>query len=135
MAKKKAAPITNLDRARLLKCPYVYNATKHSIAFTEEGKRRIWEGLLSGKSCVRVLLEDLGLPPVDHVYDIAKRLPHVLKRELQTKGSFERKSQRAYGGLPIPGDEAEKARMEELLLKEQELEFLKKITRKANGQR
>ena len=73
MAKKKAAPITNLDRARLLKCPYVYNATKHSIAFTEEGKRRIWEGLLSGKSCVRVLLEDLGLPPVDHVYDCMRR--------------------------------------------------------------
>ena len=102
MAGKKKRKITNLERSRLLKNPYVYNATAHSIRFTEEGKWKIWEGLLSGKSCIRVLLDDVGLPPIDHVYDMSRHLAHKLKRELAEKGSFARVDRREYAGVPIP---------------------------------
>ena len=133
MAKNKAKYIGNAERARLLRNPYVRNVTHYSIQFTEEGKMKIWEGVKTGKSCLKVLFE-LGIPPTDHVYVIAKRLPHVLKRELEAKGNFVRTSQASYVGEPEPSSDAEARLREELLLKEQELELLKKIMRKANGE-
>lgn len=46
--------MTNAERARLLKNPYVRNATPHSIQFTEEGKWEIWKRVLEGKSCIKL---------------------------------------------------------------------------------
>lgn len=133
MAKNKSRKMTNAERSRLLKNPYVYNATPHSIRFTEEGKWKIWEGLLSGKSCIRVLLDDVGLPPIDHVFDMSRHLARKLKRELAEKGSFSRVDKREYAGVQVPKSEEEARLREELLIKSQELEFVKKITRKARG--
>lgn len=132
MAKRKPREINKTERAQLLRNEYVHDVSRYTIRFTEEGKMRIWEGVRSGKSCLKVLFE-MGIPPIDHVYDIAKRLPHVLKRELAQKGSFARFSGASYVDPAEPKTEKEARLLEELLLKEQELEFLKKITAKANG--
>jgi hypothetical protein len=127
--------MTNAERARLLKNSYVRNATPHSIQFTEEGKRVIWKRVLEGKPCIKVLLEDIGLPPINHVYDIAGRLPFNLKKELERKGTFARlRSAPSCDGIEMK-DASDESLREELLLKQQELEFLKKITKKANGGR
>ena len=127
--------MTNDERARLLKSPYVRNATPHSIQFTEEGKREIWKRVLEGKSCIKILLEDIGLPPIDHVYDIARRLPSTLKKELERKGTFARLRSAPSCGEIAMKDASDESLREELLLKQQELEFLKKITKKASGGR
>lgn len=90
MAKPKARAMTNAERSKLLLSPHIRNATPHSIRFAEEAKWLIWEKVTQGKSCAKVLLEDLKLPPIGHVYDIAGRLPANLKKELDRKGTFAR---------------------------------------------
>ncbi|MBO5528198.1 MAG: hypothetical protein J6A47_02625 [Bacilli bacterium] len=134
MAKPKARAMTNAERSKLLLSPYIRNATPHSIQFTEEAKWLIWEKVTQGKSCVKVLLEDLKLPPIGHVYDIAGRLPANLKKELDRKGTFARLRPGPSYSKPLAREEEERLR-EKLLLDSQELEFLKKITAKANGGR
>lgn len=132
MAKPKARAMTNAERSKLLLSPYIRNATPHSIQFTEEAKWLIWEKVTQGKSCVKVLLEDLKLPPIGHVYDIAGRLPANLKKELDRKGTFARLRPGPSYSKPLAREEEERLR-EKLLLDSQELEFLKKLPRRRMG--
>ena len=134
MGRGKSRVISEADRAMLLSNKYIHAVSRCRVVFTEEGKATVWDGLRSGKSCIKALYE-MGFPPTDFVSDMARTLPVRLRKEIPRKGHFSSaRVSRADGTGPAQTATEERLR-EELLLKEQELEFLKKITAKANGAR
>ena len=120
------------ERKALIKNQYVYNVTEYCIIFTEEGKDIMYSKLLEGKSIIKIF-DEMGIPFTDHILPKFRYFGKELKKEYARKGSFKRH----YSFAPINDgldgirnkkiDELEK----KLLLKEQELSFLKKITEAA----
>lgn len=119
-------------RVELLKNEYIYDVTKTSIQFTEEAKNKIFQEYKNGKS-TRKILTELGLIVSPLILAKTKHLKAYLTKEYKKKGNFKRKIVK----ITLPSSTEiskikEKSKDElvnELAIKNQELAFLKKITK------
>lgn len=122
-------------RVELLKNEYIYDVTRTSIQFTEEAKNKIFAEYKNGKS-TRKILSELGIIVSPLILAKTKHLKAYLTKEYKRKGNFKRKNVKI--NLPSTTEVAkikEKSKDElvnELAIKNQEIAFLKKIT-KATG--
>ena len=119
-------------RIELLKNQYIYDVTKTSIQFTEEGKTKMFQEFKKGKS-VRKVLSELGIIVSPLILEKTKHLKSYLTKEFKRKGNFKRKNIK----LVLPQaeqinkikDKTKEELVAELAIKNQELNFLKKITK------
>lgn len=118
-------------RIELLKNPYIYDVTKTGIQFTEEAKNKIYKAFKEGKS-TRKILTELGIIISPLIISKTAHLKAYLTKELKRKGNFKRKVKiKEMPKLEDVNKLKEKSKDElanELAIKNQELDFLKKIT-------
>ena len=118
-------------RIELLKNPYIYDVTKTGIQFTEEAKNKIYKAFKEGKS-TRKILTELGIIISPLIISKTAHLKTYLTKELKQKGNFKRKVKiKEMPELEDVNKLKEKSKDElanELAIKNQELDFLKKIT-------
>lgn len=119
-------------RVELLKNEYIYDVTKTCIQFTEEGKNKIFQEFKNGKS-IRKILSELGIIVSPLILAKTKHLKNYLTRQYKLHGNFKRRNSK----IIVPQNTEinkikEKSKEElvnELAIKNQELAFLKKITK------
>ena len=118
-------------RIELLKNPYIYDVTKTGIQFTEEAKNKFYKAFKEEKS-TRKILTELGIIISPLIISKTAHLKVYLTKELKRKGNFKRKVKiKEMPKLEDVNKLKEKSKDElanELANKNQELDFLKKIT-------
>lgn len=71
-------------RIELLKNQYIYDVTKTSIQFTEEGKIKMFQEFKKGKS-VRKVLSELGIIVSPLILEKTKHLKVILQKNLSVR--------------------------------------------------
>ena len=119
------------ERIELLKNKYIYDVTKTCILFTEEGKEKLFEEYKNGKS-TRKILTEMGIKTTEIVISKTRHLRGYLNKEYKRKGNFKRKHFKIDYVKPINiskfKDKTKEELATELELRNQEIDFLKKIT-------
>ena len=124
--------IPDEERKILLQNKYIFDVTDHNIYFNEEGKKFIYDHVTSGMSITKTLMAmEIPITPI-----IQKRKRHIrdsIIAQYKKYGNFKTR----YNSLNIVPISASSSASEfkkvkeledKLLVKEQELNFLKKIT-------
>lgn len=135
----KRDPIPEAERMEIIKSEYVYDVTATNIYFTEDGRRHIYDEYMAGKSPTKIFM-GMGLPVSGVLGKRARNIAMTIARDYRKKGTFECKYRRGQRGEPShPSSESADKRIRELeerlAIKEQELSFLKKITKAAGSAR
>jgi len=121
------------EKELLIKNKYIYDVTEYAVMLTEEGKEFVYDGYCEGRS-VRKSFSLMGIPFTPAIERMVPRLIDYLVVVKKRNGNFARKrhfKNKATIDKKYDYKEVDKLR-HKLLVKEQEIEFLKKITKTEN---
>ena len=133
---KPRKTIPEEERKELLNNPYIFDVTTCNIYFNKEGKKFIYEHLSSEMSITKTLLT-MGIKLTPIIESRKNYIRNSIMKEGKGNPSFERKHQSSQKPLTSTSDDQfESKRIKELedklVIKEQELLFLKKLPRRSN---